>query len=129
MVGVTTTSAHFISLSQQIYCHKSFSDLNNPTPWMMDWSSSIRNIVRISEVKLWLIIELNIKSSKYCIAQFHPRFWKSLHFFAWDELNLIFTKRWNVIQSSILTTAKAAVETCKLRPAAQLKTELLPNCV
>ena len=59
-----------LTLSSQIYCHKSFSDLNKPTPW-----SSIRNIVRIPEVKLWLTIEL--KSSNFqstVLLNFIPEF-------------------------------------------------------
>ena len=67
-----------LTLPSQIYCHKSFSDLNKPTPW-----SSIRNI------KLWLIIELissNFQST-VPIAKFHPRVWKPWNFFTFGDLN------------------------------------------
>ena len=74
-----------LTLSSQIYCHKSFSDLNKPTPW-----SSIRNIVRIPEVKLWLIIEL--KSSNFqstVLLNFIPEF-ENLEIFSPAAILIIF---------------------------------------
>ena len=60
-----------VNLSSQIYCHKSSSDLNKPTPW-----SSIRSILRIPEVKLWFIIELIISSNfqSTVLLNFIPEF-------------------------------------------------------